>query len=56
MEVLETDYMSPTGRANTTRRDPTCYLIKNVFVYMRGVLALLVGLKKPSYPCQKLSF
>ena len=41
--------MSPTGRAGPTRRDPACYLksiLKNVFVYMRGGLALLVGLRK----------
>ena len=41
--------MSPTGRASPTRRDPACYLksiLKNVFVYMRGGLALLVGLRK----------
>ena len=40
--------MSPTGRARPTRRDPACYfksILKNVSVYMRGGLALLVGLR-----------
>ena len=43
------DYMSPTRRASPTRRDPACYLksiLKNVFVYMRRGLTLLVGLRK----------
>ena len=39
--------MSPTERASHTRRDPLVLEIhiKKVFVYMRGGLALLAGLR-----------